>query len=573
MKRTRIKIVGQSGSGLLSVGELVASALQSLGFWSVSDREYPSLIKGGHSCYTINISDVPIFSLSEKADILMALDKHSLVAYHSQLKKEGILVHGYERVAGIKDIIAAAKEKDVTIVSAPARTLAQKNGGNPLMANMILLGMLWKTFGFDLSILEPFVTEKFHKKKALFPIIKQCLQVGFDEVDAQINLVPLTQSPSKKRLDGNHAVALGAMHAGVRFYPAYPMSPASSILKHLAEDGPKIGMVVKQAEDEITAAQLALGAMTAGTRSFTATSGGGFDLMTETLSLSGIIESPFVVVLAQRPGPGTGLPTWTAQGDLNLALSAGHGEYPRVVVGVSCPEDAFRLTQEAFNSAEKYQVPVIILTEKVVCESTMTVPPFEQGKIPIERGLTDPQTVTSDDRYAMTDSGVSPRWLPGTSEAYYFANGDEHNSKGVVDESETAGDMYAKRMRKLKTIHKDIPEPIVYGPQKADISFIGWGSAANTLRDIVAEGIDGKTVNYIHYEYVWPLHTTKLKTFIQKNPNIHLIENNYTGQFGNLIEAEMGKFLKGRLLKWNGRPFFVEDVRTYIETNEDSLKI
>lgn len=232
---------------------------------------------------------------------------------------------------------------------------------------------------------------------------------------------------------------MGAIHAGVRTYFAYPMSPSSSILGYFAKTAPKTGVVVRQVEDEISAIQMSLGSMYAGTRSMTATSGGGFDLMTETISLSGMTEVPCVVAIAQRPGPATGLPTWTAQGDLMLSIYAGHGEFARIVIGVSDPVSAFELTQHAFNLAEVYQVPVIILTEKLISENRQTILPFEQNTIPIQRGLvSDPAELAKlvpSDRYKITDSGVSKRWVPTHAETIFYCNGDEHHEDGTLDES------------------------------------------------------------------------------------------------------------------------------------------
>jgi 2-oxoglutarate ferredoxin oxidoreductase subunit alpha len=397
------------------------------------------------------------------------------------------------------------------------------------------------------------------------------LHAGYEVGEIGFHVDTPQQKTDMKLLNGNHALALGALHGGVQFYAGYPMSPSSSILGYMAQFGPKAGVVVRQVEDEITAAQMVLGACAAGTRSLTATSGGGFDLMTETLSLAGILEVPFVSIIAQRPGPATGLPTWTAQGDLDLAIHAGHGEFPRIVIGVSNPTDAFRLIQEALNNAEKYQVPVIVLIDKVICESNMTIPALEQNTIPIERWLVeekDFEKIQSSDRYKITESGVSLRWNPGDCDAYYFANGDEHWEMGELEEGERAGEMYEKRMRKLETIKKDLPAPRVFGPQTADISFVGWGSSLSIMHDIIQlyESRD-MSVNYLHYEYVWPLNRESAHDFFENNNNVHLIENNYTGQFGNKLEFHTESRFKGRLLKWNGRPFFIEDVETYIQTH------
>ena len=355
----------------------------------------------------------------------------------------------------------------------------------------------------------------------------------------------------------------------------------------MANYAAKTGMLVKQAEDEITVANMTVGAAHAGTRAMCATSGGGFDLMTETVSLAGMIETPFVCCVVQRPGPATGLPTWTGQGDLNLAIHSGHGEYGKIVIGVSNPTDAFDLTQHAHNLSEEYQCPTILLSEKYVAEALVTVPEFDQKKIPIRRGLTDPtkEKVSSSDRFKITASGVSKRWIPGSDEAaYYFANGDEHDEMGrLTEDAEPSKAMIAKRIRKLETIKKNIPDPLILDNNllsenkqknnKAAISFVGWGSSKSIMHDVIkVAAAEGITVNYLHYEYLWPLKTDAFEAFIKTNQNLHLIEGNYTGQLGQLLQAhaeyEGKKLFEGQLLKWDGRPFFVEEVIQYINQHK-----
>lgn len=585
MNRTSITIVGESGSGLLSVGKILCEGLKNMGYYLNADREYPSLIKGGQSTFTINFSDQPIHALEEKTDILLSLDKKSVIKYFDQLKENGTWIHGYERPFGIKEVIAKSQEKNATVLHLPIIETAHEMGGTSLMKNVVLIGMAWKAFGFPYDIIEQEVKDKFGKRPKLLPVNLKCLKAGYDGVDSvseKLNIPAVSVPPDKGArglilIDGNHAVALGAIHAGVRAYYAYPMSPSSSILTHMANYAESTGMVVKQAEDEITVANLTLGSYFTGTRSMCATSGGGFDLMTETVSLAGIIESPWVCCVVQRPGPATGLPTWTAQGDLNLAIHSGHGEYGKIVLAMSDPVDAFDLTQHAHNLAEKYQVPVILLSEKVVAETFKTVEPFGQKKIPIERGLVDPRIEKSQEklqRFEITESGVSPRWIPCIDEEhYYFANGDEHDETGrLTEEADIAGAMYDKRVRKNETIKAALSEPLILGEEKADISFVGWGSAKNVMLDVIEMMKEkGISVNYFHYEYLWPLKTDSFEKFLGKNSNVHLIEGNNTGQLGALLEShtkyEGKELFSGKYLKWDGRPFWVEEVREYIEKN------
>ncbi|MBN1258440.1 2-oxoacid:acceptor oxidoreductase family protein, partial [Candidatus Peregrinibacteria bacterium] len=332
MKRTTVKIAGASGMGLLSVGSIIAKSLKHLGFYVHSDREYPSLIKGGHSNMQIDFGLKKINALSNTIDIVMPLDYAGLIEYVKTVKEGGVVVHGCERTDKIRGFADEVKKRKVKLVYLPARQIAVEFGGTELMANMVLLGLVWRVMGLPLKPLSDEVKERFAKKPKLLEIDLKCLEKGYEAEGLKLPELKTEipkEKPDKIMLDGNMAIALGAIECGVRAYYMYPMSPASSILMHLADWSRHSGMLVKQAEDEITAAQMALGSMYMGTRAFTATSGGGYDLMTETVSLSGMIETPLVIVLCQRPGPATGLPTWSGQGDLNLAMYSSHGEFPR----------------------------------------------------------------------------------------------------------------------------------------------------------------------------------------------------------------------------------------------------
>jgi len=571
MKRFGIKIAGASGGGILSTGEIIIKALKALGFYVVAEREYPSVIKGGHACFNIDVSDKPIWSLREKVDAMMSVDLLSLQTYFDCLKDDGVLVHGTERAIGVKDVLTKAEERGTKIVNQPARTIALENGGNVLMVNVVLIGMLWKTLGLKYKDIAAAVEEKFKSKPKLLEIDLKCLKAGFDGVDKVLDLEIPSSVPETIMMDGNKAIALGAIHGGCRAYYAYPMSPASSILNHLAVYANKTNMLVKQVEDEISVANMALGSMLMGTRAFTATSGGGYDLMTETVSLAGIIECPLVTVIAQRPGPATGMPTWTCQGDLNLAIYSSHGEFPRCVIGCSDPDSCFDLIQHAFNIAEKFQSPVIVLTEKGIAETNWTIPMFEQGKIPVERGLvgeSELENLENADRYRVTESGLSKRWNPGTSDAYYYANSDEHTEDGsLCEDAEPSKAMAEKRMRKMALIEEALPEPEIYGDLSgADISFVGWGSSKNVMLDVIEEYAErGKKVNFLHYSYLWPLKTAACEKFFSENDNVCLIEGNMQGQLGVLIENALGVKFADRLLMYDGRSFFINDLEEFID--------
>lgn len=599
MNRFGIKIVGASGGGILSTGDIIIKAFKDLGFYVVAEREYPSVIKGGQACFNINISDKPIRALRSKTDVMLAIDLASLYVYFDCLKEGGVLVHGNERSVGIKPVLEKVATRKIKTVNAPARTLSLENGGNVLMVNMVLIGMLWKALGLEYKHIEAQVRERFKNKPKILELDLKCLKAGYDGVEKAVGdgsgdgsdvgdgkgigvaaLKIPKKNPQTIIMDGNKALALGAVHAGCRAYFAYPMSPASTILTHMANFAQATGMVVKQVEDEISVASMALGAMHMGTRALCATSGGGYDLMTETVSLSGMIECPLVIIVAQRPGPATGLPTWTCQSDLNLAIYSSHGEFPRAVIAVSDPNDCFDLIQHAFNIAEKFQSPVVVLTEKNIAETNWTIPMFEQEKIPIERGLvSDPEELAklvSADRYRLTENGLSKRWLPGSCDAYYYANSDEHAEDGSVTEAaEPSRKMIEKRMKKAALIEAALPEPVIYGQADgADISFIGWGGSKNVMLDTIEiMAKNGVKVNFLHYSYVFPLKIAAAEKFFKNNKRVFLIEGNYEGQFGKLLEAKAnergvaGVKFAGKFLKYDGRPFFVEDLENFVNEN------
>ncbi len=571
MNRTSIKITGQSGSGLNSFGDIMARALKKTGFYLNTDRDFPSLIRGGHSCYHIDFSDEEIYSNSKKSDILLCLDEEGIKNYIHIAKDKSIVIEGFEFAEKISKLNKNVEERELTHHHTNSTGILKKLDALPVMVNTLLLAYLWNILGLDKEILIHEFKKQLSAKPEVLSLNLKVLNAGFTVDTVQKNGIKKPKTNQNNILiDSNHAIALGAIHAGVRTFYSYPMSPASSILKYFADTQDQTGVLVHPSTDERTAVQMALGSAYAGSRSLVATSGGGFDLMTETISASGIMETPLVVVVAQRPGPGTGLPTWTCQSDLNLAINAGHGEFPRVVIAVSDPVSAFNLTQHALNIAEEYKVPVILLTEKVLAESKTTVETFQETQIPIKRGLiTDPDALmalSSKDTYTKTPDGKPKRWLPGSSPAFYNLNADEHDQSGFSSEdADNATYMYEKRMEKLEHIKKEIPEPIIYGPKTADISFIGWGSTKKVMLDAIKTAkASGINVNYLHYEYLWPIKTKKAKEFAKNNKKLVLIEGNYTGQLGQLLPIKFNK----KLLKYNGRPFYIDEIMEFIKQSK-----
>ncbi len=576
-QRFTVKVAGESGQGVNSIGEILAKSLKESGFYTFAYREYPSLIKGGYACHQNDFAAQPITSPSTHTDLMVCMSRASFHAYLSTVRENGQIIHMLRQLQLTEEEQQLIATKHISIAYIPGEVLALESGGKAIMANIVLLGVLWQLLGLGMEPLERMIAKEFEKKPQFIEPNLQCLRKGHAFAVADQGLKPVTLPfgpvPGRENdalLSGNQLVSLGAIAAGVRVYYAYPMTPSSSILSYLASLYHETGMVVKQIEDEISVAQMAIGSMFAGTRALVGTSGGGFDLMTESLTMSAMTETPFVCILGQRPGPATGLPTWTAASDLNLAVYAGHGEFARLVIAISDPESAYVLIQHAFNWAEKYQIPVIVLTEKQIGESLFQMADLPSD-VPIERHLlTEPELTqaTPQDRFKLTESGISPRWLPGQSDAVYDANSDEHLPDGSLTEAALPSEaMYAKRLKKMESMLAELPEPKIYGPDSAKTAFVGWGSVKNTMTDVINgwnESHPDATIKYLHYEYLYPLRTEAFRQLVNYSTRIILIENNAMGQLGALLTQQTGYLFTERFLKYDGRGFFVEDVLSYL---------
>ncbi|MBI1813052.1 2-oxoacid:acceptor oxidoreductase subunit alpha [Candidatus Peregrinibacteria bacterium] len=585
MTRISLKIVGASGQGINSIGEIVAKGLKRAGYCVFGYREYPSLIKGGHASYQLDCSNDRVRSAETKVNAVMALNHHGLEHNLADVKESGVLIHLTPEWKFSPEDQKLLRSRKSTVIAIPLEEILKRLGAKPILGNVLLAAFLWAALGQDKDELKALVGERFAKKKNLLELNMKCIEEGFSYTDPAAGRVSVTLPSSdpvwKDHLlvTGSQAMGLGAMHAGVRLYAGYPMTPSSPLLSFIADLQNQTGMVLKQAEDEITAAQIVTGAMFMGARALTATSGGGFDLMSETLSLNGILENPTVFVLAQRPGPATGLPTWTAQGDLLMAIHTAHGEFARCVLAVSDSQDAFDLMPVAFNLAEEFQISVIVLTDKQVAEALYTQTPFDQTKVKVERGklVTDPaalKELKGTDRYdPNVKDGISLRWLPGSNAATYCAQGDEHNADGTVDETaKNAKEQMEKRMRKLESLKQALPEPELWKIENGkgritnespllDCLIVGWGSSKDTVLDALAdEKFGGKRIGYLHFTYLWPLKTERLQALAKKAKKIILVEQNYQGQLGVLIRQECGLEINEKILKYDGRPFFVDEL-------------
>lgn len=575
MNRVSLKIVGSSGQGINSIGEILAKGLKRSGYCVFGYREYPSLIKGGHASYQLDVSNEEIRSTETKINILVCLNHHGLELNMDEVKDGGLVVHVTPVWEFSKEQQADIKKRKISVIRFPVDEILKKLDAKPILANVLLSAFVWASLGQKEDALTELVTEKFAKKKDLLELNKKCVEEGVNFIDPIVGKVEIKLPAADKKwkdhllITGSQAMGLGAVHAGVRFYAGYPMTPSSPLLSFISELQNQTGMVIKQAEDEITAAQMVSGAMFAGTRALTGTSGGGFDLMSETLSMNAIIENPTVFVLAQRPGPATGLPTWTAQSDLLMAINTSHGEFTRCVLSASSSQDAFDLLGDAFNIAEEFQISVIVLTDKQIAEALYTQEPFNQKKVKVNRGsrlVTSPAELAklkSTDRYdASSEDGVSKRWLPGSKAATYAGQGDEHNEAGTVNESApNATAQIEKRMRKTEALKNVLPEPELFGAKNPEVLLVGWGSTKDTILDALKDPqFADQKIGYLHYTAMWPLKTEKFEEFQAKAKKTVLIEGNANAQLGTVIRMESGIKIAHQILKFDGRPFFVDEL-------------
>jgi 2-oxoglutarate ferredoxin oxidoreductase subunit alpha len=572
--RMILKLAGAAGQGIKTAGLILTKALKRSGYKVFGYTEYPSLIRGGHNVFQIEVFNGVGVTLSVETDILLALDKASINIHKGELSQGGIILYDENTITPDPTIIEELHKNQVDLVPIKLSDLASASGGNSLMKNTVAMGALWELLGLELTELEPLIAETYNKTQEMIDLNIKCLRAGFEDIKAKglvfkSNINTEEAVKDMMLISGNEAVALGALAAGVRLYSSYPMTPASAILSYLAEHGPKHGMVVKQAEDEITAANMVIGAFHAGTRSMCATSGGGFDLMTETLSLAGMTETPFFCVIGQRPGPATGVPTWTAQGDLDLAIKSGHGEFPRIVLAPGNPEQAFQYTTQALNLAEKFQTPVLMLLDKHLGESFYLAPQFKSEDVTIDRGKIITQATNNEEmkRYAFSEDGVSPRWFPGDQITTFLANSDEHTPKGYsTEDGNDIKAMMQKRLAKTSTILNSLPDPLIYGDvNNADLKIVTWGSNVEVIKAAISEvEKTGKTIALMQIVFCWPLRKEPIMNFLKGEIKTAIIELNATMQLANLIRQETGYEFNNKFNKFDGRPFYIEETINFL---------
>jgi len=547
-----VKIGGEAGQGIQTVGQLLALACQKAGLYVFAINDFESRIRGGHSFFQVRISDHQVRAPSHRVNMLICLDRRTLELHRSEVIPDGIIM------MAAKD---AGDEKGV--LSIPVFALAEKAGGS-ITANTVAAGACLALMGAPLELFLEIIEKQFAGKSSeITGQNNQAAKLGYQAVSGVKCSAAFNWSAKDPRgmlMEGSQPVALGALAGDLRFAAFYPMSPATSIMAHLAAVADKFPLMVEQAEDEIAAANMIVGASFAGARSMTATSGGGFCLMVEALGLAAMTETPVVMVNAQRPGPATGLPTRTGQGDLHFVISASQDEFPRFVFAPGSPEEAYRITARALDLAEKYQVPAIILVDQYLLDSLYIIEEEFSVSERIKRYIADGDGAGYK-RYAITADGVSPRRLPCKGSTLVVANGNEHSEGGhTTEEIVECKKMLHKRLAKIPNMMREMPPPLAYHGD-AQMLLAGWGSTAGVIQEAVdllcAEGLD---CGALHFSGIWPFPAEAAKQALGKASKIFVVENNATGQFGQILRQELLRAPDGLILKYNGRPFYPAEI-------------
>lgn len=547
-----VLIGGAAGQGMDTVANLFNKVLQRSGYYVYTTSDYRSRVRGGHNFFQIRFSDREISSPRRGLDVIFALNEETLERHLDRLNEDGVSFcdEGIEGFEGTKkyDLVKKAKEL-----------------GNPKMISTIGLGMLIGRLKIDVKIGEEVVRESF--KESLIDGNIKALDYGYSITKTDV--VPV-EARDSILINGNQAVGLGAAAAGCKFYAAYPMTPSSGVLGFMSSVSDELEIVVDQCEDEVAALNMALGASFAGVRAMTGSSGAGMALMSEAFSLAGIIETPVVIIDVQRPGPATGLPTDTEQADLRFLIHNGHGEFPRKIIALRSAEDAFYQTARAFNLADKYQIPVILMSDKELADTKVSVAPFDFSKIEINRYLADPNDYAPGtyNRYEVTESGVSPRLIPTRANGnMVMVDSDEHDEFGRT--SEDAANRIAqvdKRHRKFEGIIADEEEPWEIGVDDFDTLVVCWGSTYG----VVKESIDllnekGHKIKGLVFGDIFPLPLKKFKKFHDMAKKYIVVEMNKDGQFEGLIRQEALVASDHLITKYDGRPFYLEELVERLE--------
>jgi len=554
-----IRVTGGAGQGVHTAGGLLSRLAVAAGHHFHATQDYMSRIRGGRNSYSVRIREIPVRAGRASADILLVLDPGHLPHFLPSVSPAGVVV--CDLPAG------GAGREDRRVTAAPLKELAVA-AGSPILGNMVGTGIVACALGIPPETVERVLALEF--KGDFLDKNRKAARLGAEWAEGRLPgsyRLPEAAFLPRMILSGNEALALGAVAGGCTFAAGYPMTPGSSILLGLSVDGPPLGLVFEQAEDELAAMNMAIGASYAGARAMVATSGGGFALMTEALSLAGMLETPVVVALAMRPGPATGMPTRTGQEDLAFVLAAGHGEFPRLVLSPGSVEEAYALGHHAMEMSETYQVPCILLTDQYLADTVVDVDPGDFPVLPVHRRIVRGDDVPRDAngkylRYAITGNGVSPMAVPGEPGITVVADSDEHAQDGHLTEDHAVRiAMVEKRMRKGEALAMETLPPLLSGPPGGEVVLVGFGSTKGVIaeaREILAgEGIAAAAV---HLRQVEPFPAQAISEILDRYRTALTVENNRTGQLARLIRAETMREVSGTVSRFDGLPFTPEDV-------------
>ena len=579
-----VGIGGENGQGIASTGDILARIFARRGLHLNAYNAYQSIIRGGHTFLTVRASDAPVSNMGDKIDVFIPLNQDTMDRHLRLLKAGACAIYDNEKVT------PGQAAEGVQLCPMPMKELTK---GNKLAVNTAALGAALQLLGIESEPLEAVVARQFKKKgDAVVADNIAVAKAGYEYAAQNFKAFPWKTPKGAKPLGvitGNQATAMGGAAAGVKFYAAYPMSPSTGVLMWMAAHARQLGIMVRQVEDEIGVMNMVIGAAHAGCRSMCATSGGGFALMSEAIGMAGMIETPIVCVDVQRAGPATGVPTKTEQGDLWQILGAGQGDYPKLVVAPSSQLDLFKIVPELFNLCDKYQCPGLVLADLLISEGTSSIDPddldfnvkIDRGELILPNGSGEGATAGSgyNDkaylRFKNTESGISPRAVPGVPGHIFTAATDEHDEDGTLVSDEFTNPnirrmMVEKRGRKMQAAINDIAPPKLFGPESAAVTLVGWGSTDGVIREAVEKlaGEEGVVANHLPIKWIIPFHAAEISRILSKSKRVIIVENSYSGQFARYLRSETGFEAHGHIRKYDGEPFMPHHI---VEAVKDQL--
>ncbi|MCZ6626240.1 MAG: 2-oxoacid:acceptor oxidoreductase subunit alpha [Deltaproteobacteria bacterium] len=579
-----IGIGGAAGQGIATPGDILARIFVRRGLHLNAYNAYQSIIRGGHIFLTLRTSDQPVLSMGDKLDVLIPLNQDTMNRHLKLMRAGSAVLYNSDKIK------PGTTSDGVQLCPFSVKELVPTVKGD-LVQNTIALAAVLRLVGVEFKILEEILILQFKRKgEAVIAENVGVARAGYEYADSHFKPLPFSLPNTGKKLayfEGNQALAMGGAAAGVRFYCAYPMSPASGVLHWMARHAHELGILVRQVEDEIGVINMAIGAAHTGCRAMCATSGGGFALMTEGLGAAAMMEIPVVCIDVQRAGPATGVPTKTEQGDLWQVMGAGQGDYPRIIVAPTNILDCFKTVPQLFNLVDKFQCPGIVISDLLLSEGRSSVDPAELDfNVPIDRGEViglngdAPPVNGGYKRFEITQSGISPRALPSTPGYVHVVATDEHDEDGLLISDEFTDPnkrraMHEKRMRKMESVLPLLEPPQLFGPADAQVTLIGWGSTEGVIREAIEKLAEeeGIVTNHLQIKWLVPLHGDAITSILTKSKKTIIVENNYSGQFARYLRSETGIVADGHIRKYDGEPFMphhiVDGVRKILAGDTD----